>query len=1151
MAIFPEGGGGGADFANLNDHIAVAGNLSSAWTSSTQVLTISGSTFTGNNIAGASDVTINAVADGHILIRSGNAFINKAVSGDLTISTTGVTTLAANSVSGAKISDRGVALSKIDTTGKNSGDLIEVNSNSGVEAVTRQTVVNSVLIEGNNVDITTSGSGVVITSSSTIRGATDSNITSIVSGHILIWDGNDWVNRSVAGDITISSNGNTQLSANTVGPTELIVSGNGEAGQHLTSGGDGTLRWTNPPSGGGSGVTTLSALTDVTLTSPSNGQVLKFNGTNWVNGTDNTGGGGGGSTTFSGLSDTDVASPSSGDIVLFNNGTLYNEAMSGDATIDAYGELTIGAGKVTDAKLSSNVVLSSLGNVSSTAPTTNQVLKWNGTSWAPANDATGGGGGGSGITTSNLLEGNGVTIAKSGDNATFSSNAGKTKRFIDFGNDTTTDISAGDFVAGLDGFDSAGNFIGELANAESKVPVGIAQLAIGGKANSGADANVVKRSVFVDGSHNVPSGDIDGSLSGAVDRQAVYLKWVSNQWKVTLEKTKWLVGTHHNGDVIFNFTGMHSSQDFADQIAATVPTFSGADDLSDTQDGLLVDDNGTVKRIGWKDFEADVEPIHTKPRVSLTGYIYSSQDPADHALVAGEFHLRATDINNVQLLGVAKSGDEAQFRALMTEGFQLEIETGSGNNRIWVVGVVGSVAVAGAAVQVNFVTGSVTKSTANFANDNTLTFNSYGRHPNWNNVEFERVPSDGYSSRKLASTQWTRNFLIDQRASLQEISSASNVDKFINPSDNFTYFTNANGQTDVTGISSTTAAPTANNQIYAATNGIYTLRVSTTTWGQISARAAIGSTIIVMDGGEVATRGTIIPTNYTVTVGAGFVTVTFRLGSAWESSASWKRNTAKTNLLLEFVGAAKAAADQRSREGEQFCGGEFGQCENTIATGNTVYAPTYRGTEARIGRYGPISANTNQRRLTNGTLSESLGDYLGFRAQLNRTYLVKITGGGVFNARNVSSGENYGMEFGFRFRYKPASSSTWSSFRDATGIDLVVNSHTVYDYLNVRRADNGGHNTRFGNDPRSGANNGVARLLSMYRGKFNSGGTGSLDSGPTWSMQFVVGPGPTAGFHPTVETDFEFDVVYASSDNGNSLGNVYAAYADLTAKLIY
>lgn len=44
--------------------------------------------------------------------------------------------------------------------------------------------------------------------------------------------------------------------------------------------------------GGGGGVTKLANLSDVNLSSPTNGQVLKYNGTDWVNGTDNTGGGG-------------------------------------------------------------------------------------------------------------------------------------------------------------------------------------------------------------------------------------------------------------------------------------------------------------------------------------------------------------------------------------------------------------------------------------------------------------------------------------------------------------------------------------------------------------------------------------------------------------------------------------------------------------------------------------------------------------------------------------------------------------------------------------------------------------------------------------------------------------------------------------------
>lgn len=36
------------------------------------------------------------------------------------------------------------------------------------------------------------------------------------------------------------------------------------------------------------GNVSLAGLTDVSLSAPSNGQVLKYNGTVWVNGTDNT-----------------------------------------------------------------------------------------------------------------------------------------------------------------------------------------------------------------------------------------------------------------------------------------------------------------------------------------------------------------------------------------------------------------------------------------------------------------------------------------------------------------------------------------------------------------------------------------------------------------------------------------------------------------------------------------------------------------------------------------------------------------------------------------------------------------------------------------------------------------------------------------------
>ena len=65
------------------------------------------------------------------------------------------------------------------------------------------------------------------------------------------------------------------------------------------------------PFGGSGGATNLNGLSDVTLTAPSTGQVLKYNGAQWVNDTDATGGGG--------VSDGDK-----GDITVSSGGTVWS-----------------------------------------------------------------------------------------------------------------------------------------------------------------------------------------------------------------------------------------------------------------------------------------------------------------------------------------------------------------------------------------------------------------------------------------------------------------------------------------------------------------------------------------------------------------------------------------------------------------------------------------------------------------------------------------------------------------------------------------------------------------------------------------------------------------------------------------------------------
>ena len=100
----------------------------------------------------------------------------------------------------------------------------------------------------------------------------------------------------------------------------------------------------------------------VTTTIPTTGQVLKYNGTSWAPGTDNNSGGGGTYTAGTGIDITGTvvsAQPMGGDVT----GTLVANTVS---KIQNY-------------------------SVSALAPTSGYVLKWNGTAWAPAPDATTGG----------------------------------------------------------------------------------------------------------------------------------------------------------------------------------------------------------------------------------------------------------------------------------------------------------------------------------------------------------------------------------------------------------------------------------------------------------------------------------------------------------------------------------------------------------------------------------------------------------------------------------------------------------------------------------------------------------------------------------------------------------------------------------------
>tara|TARA_R110002153_G_scaffold47973_11_gene135487 strand:+ start:1146 stop:2810 length:1665 start_codon:yes stop_codon:yes gene_type:complete len=181
--------------------------------------------------------------------------------------------------------------------------------------------------------------------------------------------------------------------------------------------------------GGASGATTLGALNDVSSASASSGQVLKWSGTQWAPAADLTGGGGGGGIALTDLSVGTEGTPAGNGLIAYNNSTgvfSYTPAVLNG--LSATGDVDFGANKILYANVYANtgdlpsassyhgmfahvhgtgkayyahagawvelannsqINLDGLSDVSTSGVTSGQVLKYNGTSWAPAADASG------------------------------------------------------------------------------------------------------------------------------------------------------------------------------------------------------------------------------------------------------------------------------------------------------------------------------------------------------------------------------------------------------------------------------------------------------------------------------------------------------------------------------------------------------------------------------------------------------------------------------------------------------------------------------------------------------------------------------------------------------------------------------------------
>jgi len=230
----------------------------------------------------------------------------------------------------------------------------------------------------------------------------DVTLASLTNGNSLVYNGSVWVNETLIYQLNNLSDTNI----NSLSDNDILIWDSA------------TSKWVN---GVNTNTTTLVALTDTDIISPTTNQVLTWNGTKWVN-QDNTN-----TTTLADLTDTNINTPSvnewlrysgtewiNSQIQLTNiqdvslNSPSSNEVLTfnGSEWVNSAATSSVGASEqwVTDNFLSASTnlysTLDSLTDTVLTSPVLNQALVFDGTDWV--NSAI--------TSTGSITADNGLTI---------------------------------------------------------------------------------------------------------------------------------------------------------------------------------------------------------------------------------------------------------------------------------------------------------------------------------------------------------------------------------------------------------------------------------------------------------------------------------------------------------------------------------------------------------------------------------------------------------------------------------------------------------------------------------------------------------------------------------------------------------------------
>ena len=268
---------------------------------------------------------------------------------------------------------------------------------------------------------------------------TDVNTAGAVTNKILKYNGTSWV---VADDNAVAASTFVSL-------TDTPNSFNANKWIKVNAGGT-ALEWTDAPQ---TAISSINDINDVTITNAQGNQLLKWDGSKWVNFTP------GYLTTetdpnvpthvknitqanitawnaksdvseLNDLSDVDTTGAANTKI-LKHNGTKWVVANDGGSVQSDWAQSNTSADDFIKNKPTLVTNLNGLSDVDTTGAANNKILKYNGTNWVVADDATGGGASGTNVTVSDT-----APASPSAGDLWFKSDEGRLKIYYNDGDST-------------------------------------------------------------------------------------------------------------------------------------------------------------------------------------------------------------------------------------------------------------------------------------------------------------------------------------------------------------------------------------------------------------------------------------------------------------------------------------------------------------------------------------------------------------------------------------------------------------------------------------------------------------------------------------------------------------------------------------------